>query len=91
MSSVRGRRELGALAESLRLFGRDRELALIGELFEHIGAGGRSLLIRGEAGIGKSALLGEARRRAANAMPNGPLTARLATSPTLLNENGGNG
>src|SRR6266545_5023320 len=63
-SSFRGGRELGALAESPRLFGRDRELALIGDLFAHIGACGRSLLIRGEAGIGKSALLGEARSRA---------------------------
>src|SRR5918999_5368727 len=66
-SSVRGGRQLGAVAESPRLVGRDRELALIGDWFQHIGTGGRSLLIRGEAGIGKSALLGEARRRAEEA------------------------
>ena len=64
MSSSVGGRELVALAESPQLFGRERELALIGDLLEHIGARGRSLLVRGEAGIGKSALLGEARRRA---------------------------
>jgi hypothetical protein len=64
MSSSVGGREPVALAESPQLFGRERELALISDVFEHIGARGRSFLIRGEAGIGKSALLGEARRRA---------------------------
>jgi AAA ATPase domain len=64
MSSSVGGRGPVALAGSPQLFGRQREVALISDVFEHIGARGRSLLIRGEAGIGKSALLGEARRQA---------------------------
>jgi len=62
-SSV-GEGELAALAERPQLFGRERELALLRGLFEDVGTHGGSLLIRGEAGIGKSALLAEARRRA---------------------------
>ena len=63
--SIEHRHEFAALAESPQLFvGRERELALINDLFEHVAARGRSLLVRGEAGIGKSALLGEAKRRA---------------------------
>ena len=62
--SIERRRELAALGESPQLFGREREVALINDLFEQIGARGRSLLIRGEAGIGKSALLGQAHTRA---------------------------
>ncbi len=52
------------LTERPQLFGRERELVLLSSLFEDIGAHGGSLLIRGEAGIGKSALLAEAKRRA---------------------------
>ena len=62
--SIERKRELAGLAELPQLYGRERELALINDLFEHIDARGRSLLIRGEAGIGKSALLGEAKKRA---------------------------
>jgi hypothetical protein len=62
-SSV-GEGELAAPAESSQLFGRERELTLLSGLLEDVGAQGGSLLLRGEAGIGKSALLGEARRRA---------------------------
>jgi hypothetical protein len=62
--SIERKRELAELAELPQLFGRGRELALINDLFEHVDARGRSLLIRGEAGIGKSALLGEAKKRA---------------------------
>ena len=64
MSSVRAERGLVALGEPSRLFGRERELALIGDLLEHVDAGGGSLLVHGEPGIGKSALLVEARRQA---------------------------
>jgi DNA-binding CsgD family transcriptional regulator len=52
------------LAERPQLFGRERELALLSSLFEDVGVHGGSLLIRGEAGIGKSALLAKARQRA---------------------------
>jgi DNA-binding CsgD family transcriptional regulator len=50
--------------EAPRLFGRERELELIGDSLERIGVGGRSLLIKGEPGIGKSALLDAARAHA---------------------------
>jgi len=46
--------------------GRDRELASLAVMLDHAASGtGCALLIRGEAGIGKTALLGEARRDAA--------------------------
>jgi AAA ATPase domain len=47
-----------------QLFGRERELAVLSELFEDLGGHGGALLITGEIGVGKSALLSEARRRA---------------------------
>ncbi|MFD0659548.1 AAA family ATPase [Thermocatellispora tengchongensis] len=47
------------------IFGRDEELQRIGRLFDQVHRGrGGALVIRGEAGVGKSALLREARRRA---------------------------
>jgi MoxR-like ATPase len=55
---------LGVPPADGELVGRDSELAHIDVLFERIGARGGSLLIRGEPGIGKSALLGEAASRA---------------------------
>lgn len=64
MSFPIGERQRAALAGLPQLFGRERELAVIGELFERIGIRGQSLLIRGETGIGKSALLEEAKARA---------------------------
>jgi predicted ATPase len=49
-----------------RLLGRERECAVIDGLLRDARAGiGGALLVRGEAGIGKSALLGYARQRAA--------------------------
>jgi DNA-binding CsgD family transcriptional regulator len=63
-SSSVGTGEFAAPAESSQLFGRERELVLLGGLFDNVGTQGGSLLIRGEAGIGKSALLAEAKRRA---------------------------
>jgi DNA-binding CsgD family transcriptional regulator len=47
------------------LLGRKRELALIDDFLGNAGTRGRALLVRGDAGIGKSALLDEATRRAA--------------------------
>jgi len=52
-----------------RLAGRERECAVIGSLLEDACAGvGGALVVRGEPGIGKSALLGYARQRAAPLM-----------------------
>jgi len=47
-----------------RLFGREREIAFVQDLINRAGSTGSSLLVRGEAGIGKSALLAEAASRA---------------------------
>jgi DNA-binding CsgD family transcriptional regulator len=46
------------------LFGRDRELARLYALVDRIEEQGSALVVRGEAGIGKSALLAAARERA---------------------------
>ncbi len=46
------------------LQGRDRDIARIEQMIERIDEGGSALVISGEPGIGKSALLDEARRRA---------------------------
>jgi DNA-binding CsgD family transcriptional regulator len=62
MESTRSRQAAGG---SLALVGRDRECARIDELLGSAAAGGSgSLIVRGEAGIGKTALLGYAARRA---------------------------
>ena len=54
------------LQQVSRLFGRDAECAAIDRLLEDARAGaGGAVVIRGEAGIGKSALLEYARQRAA--------------------------
>jgi hypothetical protein len=47
-----------------RLYGRERELAMLGELVTRVGEPGGSLVVRGEAGTGKSALLSETGRLA---------------------------
>lgn len=51
--------------DATRLIGRQQELRQIGELVGRIRAQGGVLIVRGEAGIGKSALLAEASRAAA--------------------------
>ncbi|MGD9891624.1 MAG: AAA family ATPase [Dehalococcoidia bacterium] len=47
-----------------RLIGRDHELGVLHEMVDQITARGDALVVRGEAGIGKSALLTAAGRRA---------------------------
>lgn len=59
----RRRRGKGAPLPAL-LQGRDRDVELIASLIARIDHGGSTLVISGEPGIGKSALLDEARRRA---------------------------
>ncbi len=49
---------------SLVLQGREQDIALIDQLIDRIGQGGATLVISGEPGIGKSALLEVARHRA---------------------------
>src|SRR5258708_24639385 len=46
------------------LVGRDAESQLIDALLDRLGEGGGALVLRGEPGIGKSALLDRARQRA---------------------------
>jgi DNA-binding CsgD family transcriptional regulator len=57
----------GGLARGagVRLFGRDRERGVLAELLERVPTRGGALVLGGEPGIGKSALLGEAVRSAA--------------------------
>src|SRR5262249_55174505 len=47
------------------LIGREAETRSLRELMEHVGEQGAALVVRGEAGIGKTALLEEAARIAA--------------------------
>ena len=48
----------------LPLFGRDRELGVLDDLVDRAHVGGGALVLRGEAGIGKSSLLAAASRHA---------------------------
>jgi DNA-binding CsgD family transcriptional regulator/propanediol dehydratase small subunit len=54
----------GADSRVAELLGRDDELARLYDLIEGIDARGGALVVRGEAGIGKSALLAAAKERA---------------------------
>jgi predicted ATPase len=56
--------EVGVATTSQLLLGRDRELAELYTLIDRIEESGRTVVVRGEAGIGKSALLAAARERA---------------------------
>jgi len=47
-----------------RLYGRERELALVEDLLNRAGSKGGAIVVRGEAGIGKSSLLAELAARA---------------------------
>ena len=56
----------GLQQSAVQLLGRERECAVIDRLLADAGGGaGGALAVRGEAGIGKSALLDYARQRAA--------------------------
>jgi predicted ATPase len=58
------RRTAAGRSASLVLQGREQDIALIDHLIDRIDQGGSALVIRGEPGIGKSALLEVAKRRA---------------------------
>lgn len=62
MSAVR--RHTDADPPASLLYGRDQELARVRDLIDHVSDRGGALVIRGEAGIGKSALLSQAAMRA---------------------------
>jgi len=68
---------LGAMAEPI--IGRRSELQALARFVEAAPAGGRALLIEGEAGIGKTALLHEG-VRAAQASGYRVLTARRGSA-----------
>jgi DNA-binding CsgD family transcriptional regulator len=51
--------------EESRLYGRDRELAFLRNLVDRAGEGGSAVVVRGEAGIGKSSLVAASGKHAA--------------------------
>lgn len=57
---------MSTASESVPLVGRGAELRLLGDLVERVRETGAAVVVRGEAGIGKSALLVEASRMAAS-------------------------
>src|SRR4051794_37262410 len=61
---LRKRRAGATPSASLVLQGREQDVALIDRLIDRIDQGGSTLVISGEPGIGKSALLEVARHRA---------------------------
>src|SRR5689334_24763759 len=64
MSASAARPNVEVAGTSRLLFGRDRELATLSELVDRIEEQGGALVVRGEAGIGKSALLAAAKEQA---------------------------
>lgn len=50
--------------EGVRLYGRDRELGVLSNLVDCAGEGGGAVVVRGEAGIGKSSLVAESGKHA---------------------------
>ena len=74
----------GPQLAGLRLLGREPECAAIDALLDDARAGaGGALAVRGEAGIGKSALLDYARRRAAPADDGGPQAAPMTVLSSI--------
>ncbi len=66
------------------ILGRDRELAIVASLVAKATAGGGALLIHGDAGIGKSALLERAVGLALAARMRVLLTTGVRTEANLL-------
>jgi hypothetical protein len=64
LDGLPGTHNHGYLWQGFSLFGREREVQALGDLIDHIGERGGALVVRGEAGIGKSALLSTACMRA---------------------------
>jgi DNA-binding CsgD family transcriptional regulator len=80
----RGRRLLAVEPPALAVLrGRDAELLALEELMGRSNAGGQALVLRGEPGIGRSALLAEAGRRASQSRMR-VLSARGARSERQL-------
>jgi predicted ATPase len=55
---------IGPVLEALPLYGRESEMSALKELIEGLDSRGAAVIVRGEAGIGKSALLDSAARLA---------------------------
>ena len=55
-----GRHHAGSAPSASLLFGRDQELTQVQDLVDRVTEGGAAVVIRGEAGVGKSALLAQA-------------------------------
>ena len=71
-----------------RLIGRDRELATLGSLLDEAAVDGATLLLTGEPGVGKTALLAAAAEMATTAGFDPEQTFRIGTalwlSPPLI-------
>jgi predicted ATPase len=64
LDDLLGTKDHGFEMSVLPLVGRERELGALDDLIRDVGERGGAVVVRGEAGIGKSALLATARRRA---------------------------
>jgi predicted ATPase len=60
-----GTLRLSGRGDGVRLYGRDHELGVLNDLVDRAGKGGGAVVVRGEAGIGKSSLVTEVGRHAA--------------------------
>jgi AAA ATPase-like protein len=64
LDGLLGTKDHGLEMTALPLVGRERELAALADLIDRVSERGRTLVVRGEAGIGKSTLLAAATTRA---------------------------
>jgi hypothetical protein len=64
LDGLLGTKDHGLEMTALPLVGRERELAALADLIDLVSERGRALVVRGEAGIGKSTLLAAATTRA---------------------------